>query len=152
MAELVPDVATSEALGEAMTKEQTLDNLNILLITGNRNGDTLRNKLEAAAAIVDSVQVYATEFADISTSEQAARFRKDGADAIIFASGSAVDSFVSQAASLKTSPNALRPATCSIGPVTSAAMQAKGLPVDMEAPEASPDGVVKTLTRHFASR
>jgi uroporphyrinogen III methyltransferase / synthase len=151
-ADIVPTTFTSEALAEAMTKEQTLDNLNILIIAGNKSSDVLQKSLEAALAIVDVVQVYRTENTDLSANAQADLFRKSGADAIIFASGSAVESFIAQAAALKISANAVRPATCSIGPATSAAMREKNIPVDMEAAESSLDAVVKTLGRHFAAK
>jgi uroporphyrinogen III methyltransferase / synthase len=149
-ADIVPETATSEALAKALVEHQTLDNLNILVITGNKNGDELRKTLESALAIVDQVQVYRTENTDISTHPGAEIFRREGADAIIFASGSAVESFVAQSAALKTAPNALRPATCSIGSVTSAVMREKSIPVDMEASEASVEAVVRTLCGHFA--
>ena len=151
-ADLVPKTATSEALADALVKEQTLDNLNILLITGNKSPDTLPKRLESEHAIVDSIQVYRTEQTDLSQHEHAATFREYGADAIIFASGSAAESFLAQAPALKTSPNALRPKTCSIGPVTSDAMKKLGIPVDMEAGEASPDAIVKTIVKHFSGK
>jgi uroporphyrinogen III methyltransferase / synthase len=149
-ADIVPGKATSEALAKALTDNQTLDNLNILLVTGNKNDDVLRKALEEATAIVDEVRVYRTENTDLSRHPNAEIFRCEGADAILFASGSAVESFVAQAATLKTAPNALRPATCSIGPATSAVMREKGVPVDMEASESSLDALVKTLRCHFA--
>ena len=151
-ADLVPTTFTSEALADALVKEQTLDNLNILIISGSQNSDVLQKKLESALAIVDVVQVYRTENTDLSANENAEAFRKSGADAIIFASGSAVESFIAQAAALKISANAVRPATCSIGPATSAVMRDKNIPVDMEAAESSLDAVVKTLVKHFAKK
>ena len=151
-ADLVPKEASAEALADALVKEQTLDNLNILVITGNLNSDLLPKKLEAERAIVDCVQVYRTESCDISAHEGAALFREKGADAIVFASGSAVASFASQAASLKTSPNALRPAACSIGKQTSEAMKTTGIPVDIEAADATPEGIARALAKFFAKK
>ncbi|MFA5257801.1 MAG: uroporphyrinogen-III synthase [Opitutales bacterium] len=151
-ADLVPDTATSEALADALTKEQTLDNLNVLIVTGNQNTDTLRLALEAALAIVDCFQVYSTGPTDLSKHPAADKFRKNGADAIIFASGSAVENFVAQAKALKTEPNALRPLTCSIGPSTSETMRKAGIPVDIETAEASTSAIVKALTGHFSAQ
>ena len=149
-ADLVPTTATSEALAEALIKEQTLDNLNILIVTGNKSTDAIAKRLESERAIVDSIQVYRTEKTDLTKHPHAAAFRENGADVIIFASGSAAESFVAQAAALKTAPNAVRPKTCSIGPVTSAAMKDIGLPVDMEAADASMEALVKTVVKHLS--
>jgi len=151
-ADLMPEKASAEALADALIGEQTLDNLNILVITGNQNSDVLPKKLEAERAIVDCVQVYRTEQNDISEHPGAALFREKGADAIVFASGSAVASFASQAAALKTSPNALRPAGCCIGEATGEAMKKIGIPVDVEASEASPEGIVKALSKYFSKQ
>jgi uroporphyrinogen-III synthase len=151
-ADLTPKTATGEALAEALIAEQSLDNLNLLVITGNLNSDALPKKLEAERAIVDCVQVYRTEDCDISAHEGAALFREKGADAIVFASGSAVASFAAQAVHFKTSPNAVRPAACSIGPATSEAMKKAGLPVDAEAAEASPEAIVAALTKFFSKK
>lgn len=151
-ADVVPDIYTGEALADALIAEQTLDNLNILLITGNRSNDVIVSKLEEARAIVDKVQVYRTEHTDISQCPDAEKFRSGGADAIIFASGSAAESFAAQAARLKTAPNALRPAACSIGAVTSEVMRKHGIPVDIEAASATMEAIIESLTRHFASK
>ena len=148
--DVVPEVYTSEALAGALVSEQTLDNLNILIVAGNLNGDGLKDSLEKASAIVDSVSFYRTEHTDLSQHPNTARFRRDGADAIVFASGSAVESFVSQAKVLKTEPNALRPIACSIGPVTAEAMKKRGLPVDVVADEASAGSIVDALAKHFS--
>jgi uroporphyrinogen III methyltransferase / synthase len=151
-ADIVPETSNDEALAKALVEYQTLDNLNILVVTGNKNSGALRKALEAALAIVDEVQVYRTENTDLSKHPHTEIFKRDGADAIIFASGSAVESFVAQATVLKISANATRPATCSIGPATSAVMREKGMPVDMEADDASLEAVVKTLCGHFSGR
>ncbi len=144
-ADLIPEVQTGEGLADALIKEQTLDNLNILIVAGNLNTDELATRLEAAQAIVDKVVVYRTEACDLSGDESAAKFRSEGADAIIFASPSAVDSFVKQAKFLKTAPNALRPAACSIGNVTAEAMRKVGLPVDAIATEPTPEAMLAAL-------
>ncbi|MBN1403187.1 MAG: uroporphyrinogen-III synthase [Opitutales bacterium] len=149
-AELIPEVQTSEGLAEALTREQTLDNLNILIVTGNQASEELSASLEAALAIVDKVQFYSTERNDISKHPSAARFRSEGADAIVFASGSAVESFVAQAKDLKTEANARRPQACSIGPVTTEIMKKYGIPVDISAAKPTPSDIVKALCKHFA--
>lgn len=151
-ADIVPDEPTAEGLAKALEAQQTLDNLKVLLVTGNRNSDALAERLEAASAIVDNLQVYRTEKTDLSTLPDAESFRAKGADAIIFASGSAVESFVAQAAALQMAAKARRPAGCSIGPVTSDTMRRLGVPVDVVAHEPTVDGLVDALVRFFSTR
>lgn len=147
--DLVPEVATAEALGEALKEQDLLDNLRILIITGNRNRDTLVTMLEEERAIVDLYPVYETKLADLSKNEQAAEFRAKGADALVFASSSAVESFGQQATHLKLGKQATIPALCSFGPQTSATMKAAGIPVVVEADSPSLDKMIKALEAHF---
>jgi len=68
-----------------------------------------------------------------------------GADAILFASPSAAQSFFDQAAVLKLAAKAKRPLAGSIGPSTTVTMKQLGLPVDFEAADASLDSLVAAL-------
>jgi uroporphyrinogen-III synthase len=111
-------------------------------VTGNRNREALIEKLEEARAIVDRLPVYKTEETDLAAHPVAGDFRARGADAILFASPSAVQSFVDQAAALKLGARAKRPLAGSIGPTTTATMQQLGLPVDFEAAEPTLDAFV----------
>jgi len=70
-----------------------------------------------------------------------------GADAILFASSSAAQSFVDQAAALKLGKNATRPLAGSIGPQTSATMKAVGIPVDFTAKTPGLDSLVEALVK-----
>lgn len=143
--DIVPPQAHAESLYRALAEEQSLDNLRILVVTGNRNNEQLVRHLEDDRAIVDTLAVYHTDFTDLSTDDQALLFREEGADAIVFASASAVQSFVRQAAALQLHPGARHPIACSIGPSTSQAMKKHGIPVITEATEATPQGVLEAL-------
>lgn len=145
--ECQPPVATGEALAEALIETGSLDNAKVLVITGNLNRDDLVTKLEAARAIVDRLQVYKTEKTDLSADPAAATFRARGADAILFASSSAVQSFVDQAASLKLEPDAKRPLAGSIGTQTSETMKKAGMPVDFEAKTPSLEALITALAK-----
>lgn len=114
-------------------------------MTGNLNRDTLVTKLEDARAIVDRIQVYENVRTDLAGDPAAGEFRQHGADAILFASSSAVQSFAAQAAALQLAPGAKRPLAGSIGPVTREAMRKAGIPVDFEAKEATLDAFVRAL-------
>jgi uroporphyrinogen-III synthase len=145
--EVQPKIATADALAEELIATGSLDSARVLVITGNLNRDDLVKKLEEARAIVDRLQVYQTEKTDLSADPVAADFRGKGADAILFASSSAVQSFADQAAALKLAKDAKRPLAGSIGPQTSATMKQVGMPIDFEARTPSLDALVEALVK-----
>jgi uroporphyrinogen-III synthase len=143
--ECQPEEATAEAMAKALIATGSLDNAKVLVITGNLNREELVTRLEAGFAIVDCLQVYKTEQTDLTAEPAAQDFRTRGADAILFASSSAVQSFVDQAAALKLAPGAVRPLAGSIGPQTSATMKQTGMPIDFTARTPSLDALVNAL-------
>lgn len=145
--ECMPKVATADALADDLIATGSLDSAKILIITGNLNRSDLLIRLEDARAIVDQLQVYKTEKTDLSGDPAAADFRARGADAILFASSSAVQSFVDQAAALVLAKNASRPLAGSIGPQTSETMKKVGMPVDFAAKTPSLDALVEALVK-----
>ncbi|MEY3775302.1 MAG: hypothetical protein RLZZ129_2082 [Verrucomicrobiota bacterium] len=148
--ECQPEEATAEALADALIATGSLDSAKVLVITGNLNRETLVTKLEAAQAIVDRLQVYKTEQTDLAGDPAAADFRARGADAILFASSSAVQSFAAQAAALQLASGARRPLAGSIGPQTSATMKQAGLPVDFTAKTPGLDALVEALVKRLS--
>ena len=145
--ECQPKIATAEALAEDLVATGSLDSAKVLVITGNLNRDVIVTKLEEARAIVDCLQVYKTEKTDLSAEPVAADFRARGADAILFASSSAVQSFVDQAAALQLAKDARRPLAGSIGPQTSETMKKVGMPIDFTAKTPSLDSLVEALVK-----
>jgi uroporphyrinogen-III synthase len=150
--ECQPKIATAEALADELIATGSLDHAKILVITGNLNRDTLVRKLEEARAIVDRLQVYKTEATDLTADPAAADFRAKGADAILFASSSAVESFVAQAAALKLAPEAQHPLAGSIGPQTSETMKKSGLPIDFTAKPTGLDALVAATVKKLGGR
>jgi uroporphyrinogen III methyltransferase/synthase len=148
--EICPPTATAEALADAMIATGSLDHAMVLVVTGNLNRDALVKKLESARAIVDRFQVYENVPTDLAGDPAAKDFRGRGADAILFASASAVRSFAAQPA-LQLAPGAKRPLAGSIGPLTSEALRQAGLAVDFETGEATLDGLVAALVAKLAS-
>ena len=146
-ADLIPAKAVAEALADILIAQGVMDNLKILVVTGNLSSDLLVKKLEDERAIVDTLQVYETQKTDLSEHPAARIFREEGADAVIFASSSAVKSFVAQSENLSPGPEAMKPLGVSIGPLTSKAMRECGLPVDVEAEDASIDSMVQALCK-----
>ncbi|MDD2765079.1 MAG: uroporphyrinogen-III C-methyltransferase [Opitutaceae bacterium] len=149
-AEVCPPAATAEALADALIATGSLDHSRMLVVTGNLNRDTLVKKLEAARAIVDRIQVYENVRADLAGNPAAEEFRQHGADALLFASSSAVQSFAAQAAALQLAPEAIKPLAGSIGPITSEAMRKAGVPVDFEAGAATLDRFIAVLIEKLA--
>lgn len=149
--ECQPKVATAEALADELIASGSLDNAKILVITGNLNRDVLVKKLEEARAIVDRLQVYKTEKTDLRDDAAATDFRDHGADAILFASSSAVQSFTDQAAALKLGKNATRPVAGSIGPQTSDAMKKVGMPIGFEAKTTSLEALIDALVKKLGA-
>lgn len=145
--ECQPARATAESLADELVATGSLDHAKVLVITGNLNRDALVKKLEAALAIVDTLQVYKTEKIDLSGSPAAADFRARGADAVLFASSSSAESFRDQGAALELGPGARRPLFGSIGPQTGATMKKCRIPVDFEAPKPGIDELIGALVK-----
>ncbi len=148
--ELLPEKATAEDLAKALVETDSLDSANVLVVTGNRNRDVLVEVLETAGhAIVDVLPVYETDFADVTRAPDLERFRRDGADAVVFASSSAVLSYVEQDEDLVFEESARRPLHCSIGPITSQTLRENDLLVDLETPESTLEAVVEALVERL---
>ena len=145
--DLQPKKASGEELAEELIKRESVDSAKILVVTGNKNREVLVEKLHEARAIVDTLPVYKTEETDLAADPVAGDFKTKGADAILFASPSAVQSFFDQAAALKLGAKARKPLAGSIGPTTTAAMKQLGLPVDFEAAETNLDSLVQALLK-----
>lgn len=150
--ECIPPVATAEALADALIATGSLDSAKLLVVTGNQNRDTLVTKLGAAQAIVDQLQVYKTEKTDLAAEPVADDFRQRGADAILFCSSSAAQSFADQAKALQLSDTATKPIAGSIGPQTSETMKKVGIPVGFEAKTPSLDALIEELVRKLVKR
>ncbi|HET7535336.1 MAG TPA: uroporphyrinogen-III synthase [Candidatus Didemnitutus sp.] len=145
--ELQPKKANADELAKMLVERESLDSAKVLVVTGNLNRDTLIEKLNEARAIVDRLPIYKTEETDLAKDPIAGEFRQHGADAIVFASPSAAQSFFDQAGALKLAAKAKHPLAGSIGATTTAAMKQLGLPVDFEAAEATLDSLVASLLK-----
>ena len=145
--EVQPKKANAEELARLLMERESLDSAKVLVVTGNLNRDTLVDMLSDARAIVDRLPLYKTEETNLAHDPVAGDFRQHGADAILFASPSAVQSFFDQAAALKLAAKAKRPLSGSIGATTTAAMQQLGLPVDFEAATPSLEALAAALLK-----
>jgi uroporphyrinogen III methyltransferase / synthase len=143
--ECMPDTATGEALADALVATGSLDSAKVLVVTGNLNRDVLVQKLEDARAIVDQFPVYKTENADLEGNPTVDDFRHRGADAILFCSSSAAQSFADQTRLLQLYPDAKKPLHGSIGPQTTETMKKAGMTVAFEAKKPGLDALVEAL-------
>lgn len=148
--ECQPKLATADALADELIATGSLDSAQVLVVTGNLNRDTLVKRLEEARAIVDQFKVYETTQVDVSADPVAADFRARGADAVLFASSSAAQSFADQAKSLQLAKTARRPLAGSIGPQTTETMKQAGIPVDFIAKEPSIEALVAATVKALA--
>lgn len=129
-ADLTAKQSDALSLGRELMEKHDIENQKVLVITGNLNTPELPRLLgEGALAIVDVLKVYATEEKTVAESPEAAEFRRRGADVIVFASPSAVESFLHQAASLRPDAGARQPKAVAIGPTTADALRKAGIPL-----------------------
>lgn len=149
--DLVPKQANADALAQELIENEGVESVQILVVTGNRNRESLVERLESdeGRAIVDTLPVYRTSKTDLSDDPAAARFRREGADAVLFTSASTVKSFVDQHAALTLGAGARKPAFGSIGPLTTKTLKERKLPVAFEAAQASLEHFVVETIAHL---
>jgi len=118
------------SLARKLIADFNVENQKMLVAAGNLSTAELpRLLMEDGLAIVDVLKVYSTEEKPVTESPEAAEFRARGADAIVFASPSAVESFMHQAASLRPAAGARQPKAIAIGATTADAMKRSGIPL-----------------------
>jgi uroporphyrinogen III methyltransferase/synthase len=140
VADLVPSRYVAESLLESFPSPPVAPSAReVFLPQAAGARDELRRGLVEAGWVVDAVEVYRTIPRRIEPKllETAGR-----ADAICFASSSAVDSYLDQAG---TAGSPIPPVVACIGPVTAATARRRGLHVSAEASEHTLDGLVAAL-------
>jgi uroporphyrinogen-III synthase len=129
-ADLVAAQADALALGRELMTKFNVENQKLVIATGNLAGPELpRLLMEEGLAIVDILKVYSTDQKSVAEAPEAAEFRRRGADALVFASPSAVESFMQQAASLRPDVGARQPKVVAVGPTTADAVRRAGIPL-----------------------
>ena len=147
--DIVPEKANADSLVKKLIETEGVEGVQILVVTGNQNRDNLVKHLESdkVRAIVDTLCVYRTKKVDLGQDASAVRFRKYGADALLFTSSSTAKSFADQQVNLTLEPEARKPDFGSIGPLTTKTLKSLKLPVAFESPKATlEDFVVETIT------
>jgi uroporphyrinogen III methyltransferase / synthase len=145
------DVVAEESRGEGLAAAMLAANATgrVLLPRAARGRDALPDALRAAGCTVDVVTAYETRPATGAAMEALAGELAAGRlDAITFTSGSTVDNLC-DAMAPRAAALLGRARLASIGPVTSAAIRARGLRVDVEAEETTVPGLIRALAESY---
>ena len=149
--DLVPKQANADALAKELIENEGVESVQLLVVTGNQNRENLVARLESdeGRAIVDTLPLYQTSKTDLNQEASVERFRKEGADAVLFTSSSTVKSFVEQHESLRLEPGARKPTFGSIGHLTTKTLKELKLPVAFEATQSSLEHFVVETISHL---
>jgi uroporphyrinogen III methyltransferase/synthase len=145
IADVVPERFVAEGLVEALADVPVS---HALIARASEARDVLPEALRARGASVDVLALYETVAEPLSESEIAAART---ADYVTFTSSSTVRFFFESVESAGTAPlDGTR--LVSIGPVTSAALRARGFEPDVEASRHDVEGVVEALVADAARK
>lgn len=149
--EIISKDSTAERLANDLVATDSLDSANVLVVSGNRNREIMVDILEGVGrAIVDTLPVYETDFADVLDAPDFEKFKKEGADAIIFTSSSTALSYIEQSEDIVLEESARSPILCSFGPQTTKTLQENEMVVDLESPHPSIEALTQSLINHFS--
>jgi uroporphyrinogen III methyltransferase/synthase len=143
--DLMPNEALASEVAEAFAEFESIENLKICLLRAEVANPELPRALEGLGAIVDDVPCYQTVPETEDATGAAARLLSNGADWVVFTSGSTVRNFHARfdlPSLLKKFPQVR---TATIGPETSKALAALGLKPTLEAKQHTIDGLVAAL-------
>jgi uroporphyrinogen III methyltransferase / synthase len=143
--DLQPEEFVAEAVVREFKKQESIENLRILLVRAEKARDVLPKELSAMGAIVDEAFAYRTVPETRDTSGARRQLAQDGADLIAFTSSSTVENFLALGLPW---PKGMRIA--SIGPITSKTVRDQGLKVDVEARRHDINGLVQAVRELFA--
>lgn len=149
--ELIAKDSTAEGMAKELVATDSLDSANVLVVSGNRNREIMVDILEGVGrAIVDTLPVYETDFSDVLDAPDFEKFKKEGADAIIFTSSSTALSYVEQSDDIVLGENARLPMLCSFGPQTTRTLEENEMIVGLESSHPSIEGLTYSLIEHFS--
>lgn len=145
--DLLPTRFTSDGVFDILVEKKEIKGSRFLLPRADIADPGLPRKLRESGATVDDIAVYHTATADV---DQAAieALRDGNVDAVTFTSSSTARNFASLIEPvLGKLPDVSLYA--SIGPETSKASEAAGMPVGIEAEEHTIDGLIAALIEHY---
>jgi uroporphyrinogen-III synthase len=145
-AAIAPREFRAQTLAEEIAPE--VEGRRILMPRSNQAGDELPGLLREAGAIVTDVVAYANAQPEMSGPAFEALLRGD-VDAVTFFSPSAFRHFSSLLDGEALRRLTSRVALAAVGPVTAEVIRQAGLPVAVQAPQATTGSLVAALERHF---
>jgi len=149
-ADVIAEESRGEGLAGAMLAAMKGARGRVLLARAARAREALPQALRAAGCTVDVVAAYETRPAAGAAVEAIAVELEAGRlDAVTFTSGSTVDNLC-DALGPRAVALLARARLASIGPVTSEAIRARGLRVDVEARETTVAGLIRALADSYA--
>jgi uroporphyrinogen III methyltransferase/synthase len=141
--DLVPQPHTGVALAQALSETIRDSSVRVLYPRADIAAPVLADGLRSEGAVVDDIVAYHT--VDAAPSEATLRIIREGFDAVVFCSPSAVRRFVSLELDVSGA------AIACIGPSTTAAAQQVGLTVDVVPEEQTADALVAAVVGRFAA-
>ena len=137
--DLMPQKYVADELVKTFSEEVNVENLTILWVHGSEAREIVSNGLSALGAIVDECIAYKTVPETEDPTGGKKRFSKEGADAVTFASASAVEHFFNLGLPWPKGAKAI-----SIGPITTKALELHDVEV-IEAKQSSLESMVDCL-------
>src|SRR5216110_2423291 len=145
--DLQPDEFVAEAVVKEFKKQESIENLRLLLVRAEKARDLLPKQLSALGAIVDEAFAYRTVPETRDPTGARRQLLEEGADLITFTSSSTVENFLDLGLPW---PKGMQVA--SIGPITSKTASDRGLKIDIEARRHDIDGLVEAIRKFFGTK
>jgi uroporphyrinogen-III synthase len=147
------EYVAKEFLGVGLARElgAALSGKRVLLPRSARAGRELPDALTAAGAEVTEIVAYHTGGVGAAEPGVIEAIREARVDVVSFFSPSAVENLRTELGAEVLSRLAARAVLAAVGPVTASALRKAGLPVAIEASEATAESMAAAIVRHFSS-
>jgi len=148
------DLVAGEFRGEALARDlcSAVVGKRVLLPRSDRAGRELPDALEKAGAHVTEVIAYHTGGSGAADPGVIESVRAGRVDVVSFFSPSAVENLRSLIGAEAFSRLGARAAMAAVGPVTAEALRRAGVPIAIEAREATTESVADAIAKYFSSR
>jgi uroporphyrinogen-III synthase len=148
------DYVAKEFLGVALAREigEALTGKKVLLPRSERAGRELPDALKAVGAQVTEVMTYHTGGIGAAEPGVMEAVREARVDVVSFFSPSAVENLRGELGAEILSRLGVKAALVAVGPVTAAALRSAGLPVAIEASEATAESMVAAIQKYFSAQ
>ncbi|MBZ5662926.1 MAG: uroporphyrinogen-III synthase [Acidobacteriia bacterium] len=151
---LTINYVAKEFIGTALARELSgsLAGKRALLPRSDRAGHDLPDALKAAGAEVTEVMTYRTGGVGAAEPEVMDAVREARVDVVSFFSPSAVENVRGELGAEAISRLGAKAALAAVGPLTAAALRNAGLPVAIQAPEATAEAMAAAIQKYFSGQ